>query len=259
MNDRLGELLGEHDVLYCVICRDATLTDMELMAQEGYHVVWLDLEHGPQSTEEAMRLGRAVTHLGMVPLARIVELNRTHVQRLLDGGIQVITLPDVKDAEQAARLVELGKFPPLGQRGVATTGAGTGFRLAADPLESLREANEHTHLMVMFESDGGYDALDEILAIEEIDMISVGPMDWSVSLGLSGDEAKANLTPKIDHLVRASSQAGKIVAMNVATADQARHYRALGARVFLVGTDITLKRRALAGALAPLRDALGSS
>ena len=52
ISDRLGELLQEHEFLYGVICRDATLTDIELMAQAGYHIVWLDLEHCPQSVPE---------------------------------------------------------------------------------------------------------------------------------------------------------------------------------------------------------------
>ena len=85
ITDRLGELLGKNDLLYGVICRDVTLTDIELMAQEGYHIVWIDLEHSPQSSEEAIQLSRTIDHLGMVPLVRIRELSRTNVQPLLDG------------------------------------------------------------------------------------------------------------------------------------------------------------------------------
>ena len=110
--DRLGELLGENDLLYGVICRDVTLIDIELMAQEGYHIVWIDLEHNWQSSADAIQLSRTIAHLGMVPLVRIRELSRTNVQPLLDGGVQVIVLPDVRSAKQAAELVQLGKYPP---------------------------------------------------------------------------------------------------------------------------------------------------
>ena len=91
----------------------------EIMSQVGFDWLFIDLEHGPQSTTRALELGRTATHLGLVPLVRILELSRTHVQRLLDGGIQVLNLPDVESASQAAEFVRLGKYPPLGQRGVA--------------------------------------------------------------------------------------------------------------------------------------------
>ncbi len=47
MIDRLRELLGQHECLYGVICRDLNFTEVELMAQAGYHAVWLDMEHCP--------------------------------------------------------------------------------------------------------------------------------------------------------------------------------------------------------------------
>ena len=148
MNNRLRTLLEENDVLYGLTCRDATHIDLELMAQVGYHIVWIDLEHSPQSTAKALELGRTARHLGLVPLVRILELSRTHVQRLLDGGFEVINLPDVTDAEEASELVRLGKYPPLGQRGVSSTSAGTDFSLGADTRLTLQQANDATHLMV---------------------------------------------------------------------------------------------------------------
>ena len=131
-------------------------------------------------------------------MARIPELTRTQVQRLLDGGMEILTLPDVRSAAQAARLVQLGKFPPLGERGVSSSSAGTGFTLGSDPRRALGEADLRTSLMVMIESDEGYRALDDILEVEGIDMLTVGEMDWSVSLGLFGPEAKRALAPKIE-------------------------------------------------------------
>ena len=258
LSNRLGKLLEQHEALYGVICRDATLTDIELMAQAGYHVVWLDMEHGPQSTAETLRLGRTITHLGMVPLVRMPELSRTQVQRLLDGGIQVLALPDVRNAGEAARFVELGKYPPLGQRGVSSSSAGTDFTMGPDPRQRLREANDATHLMVMIESDEACEALDGILAVEGIDMVTVGPMDWAVGLGLFGDEARALQAPKIERVLRAAAAAGKITTAGAFSIEEAGYYRDLGVRVFFVGVDLVLKRQALTQTLSRFQDALGT-
>ena len=115
MSGRLRELLKTEEVLYGVICRDATMTDLELMAQLGYSVVFLDLEHGPQSTAEVLRLGRTITHLGMVPMARIPELTRTQVKRLLDGGMEILTLPDVRSGRPGRPAGSVGQVSALGR------------------------------------------------------------------------------------------------------------------------------------------------
>ena len=257
MKDRLGELLDSNQVLYTIVCRDPTPTDVELLAQAGYHIVWLDLEHSAMSTTEALRLGRLITHLGMVPLTRILELSRTHVQRLLDGGIQVVALPDIRSAAQARELVRLGKYPPSGERGFSSSSAGTGFTAGSDPAETLRQGNRATHLMTMFESDEGFEQLDAIVAVDGIDLFSVGPNDWSIGLGLFGEAARNYLAPKIERIVKTVHRAGKTMVMTPSSPDEARHYHELGARVFQLGPDVTLKRRALFDAIGPFRDTFG--
>ena len=252
MIDRLGQLLSQHEPLYGLICRDVTLLEIELIAQAGYHFVWLDLEHSHQSNEEAIRLCRTITHLGMVPLARILELSRTHVQKLLDGGIEIIALPVVRDAAQANELVQLGKYPPLGQRGISSSTPRAGFTLGADPKKRLQEVNDATHLMVLIESDEAYESLDTILGVEGIDIVGAGPNDWAAGLGLFGQEAEAYLAPRMDRLVSLAAKAGKTVAMGVSSPEKVSHYYGLGARLFLVGgTDIGIKRKALIETIAP--------
>ena len=256
MEDRLQQLLGEHEHLYGVICRDPTLTDIELIGQEGYHVIWLDLEHSAISTAEALRLCRTIDHLGMVAFVRILELTRTHVQHLLDGGAHGIILPDVRSADQAEQLVRLGKYPPRGERGVSTCSAGTGFTLRGDPQRALADANEQTHLVAMIESDEGFDAIEQIVQIDGIDLITVGPLDWSVNLGLFGDLAKKHLKPKIEHVLKETTRAGKIAAMGTASAAQAHEYAQLGVRIFFVGVDVNLKRKIFSDTVDKYREEL---
>ena len=57
IKDRLNEMLNEHDHLFGLIYRDVTMTDIELIAQAGYKIVWIDLENSPITTTEAIRLG----------------------------------------------------------------------------------------------------------------------------------------------------------------------------------------------------------
>lgn len=244
-SDRLEELLSQHQCLYGMICRDITLTDIELMAMAGYHIVWIDLEHSPLTITAAVQFIRSITHLGMIPLVRIPELLRTHVQPLLDGGAQVLALPDVRSADQAATFVQHGKFPPLGSRGVSTTTASNNFQLGPDRLQTFQQANDSTHLMVIFESDEGYAKREQIIATPGVDLVSVGPMDWSTTLGLAGSQASEHLAPKIEQVLTATRNAGKIPVMAVSSPADTRSYFDLGVRVFFTGVDIALKRKTL--------------
>jgi 4-hydroxy-2-oxoheptanedioate aldolase len=253
MTDQLARLLSQNKTLLGIICRDPTLTDMELLAQVGCHVVWIDLEHGAISTIDALRLCRTITHLGMVPAARIVELNRTHVQTLLDGGYRILILPQITSAAEARRFVELAKYPPLGNRGVSSSAAGINFSFGPDPLKTLSEVNAATHLMVLIEDDRGYENLEPILGVEGVDMITVGPTDWGISKGLSPGQAKETLRPRIEKIFTAARNAGKLTAMGISSAGEAKQYMAWGARIIFAGIDVPLKRKAFEESLAGCR------
>jgi len=253
--DHLSQLLDENRVIYGIISRDPTPIEIELIAQAGYHVVWLDMEHIPFNPAEVARLCRTIVHLDMVPLVRIVELTRTHVQLLLDGGARNLLLPDVRTAAQAAELVRLGKYPPVGQRGVSSTSAAYDYNLGDDVAKTLREANSATHLMVQVESDEGLSNLDAICAVEGIDMVTVGPADWSIGLGLYGPEKAPIMAEKSDAVLAKALSAGKVTAMTTADQEQARGYIQKGVRILFAGVDINFKRRVLADAIASLRAA----
>ena len=256
MIDQLGQLLDQRKVLYGVLCRDPTMIELELIAQAGYSVVWIDLEHAPFDVAKANQICRTIVHLGMVPAVRIVELTKSQVQCVLDGGYQIVLLPMVADAAQAQQFVKLGKYPPLGRRGLSSCAAGTDYTLGPDPKETVRQANATTRLMVQFEHDEALADLDAILAVDGIDMITVGPFDWGADLGLYGAEAVAAVGPKVEKVLTAATAAGKIAAAPVGSPEQARHYADLGVRVLFVAVDVVLKRKAFTDALTAAREAV---
>ncbi|MBM3262148.1 MAG: hypothetical protein FJY97_01770 [candidate division Zixibacteria bacterium] len=255
--DRLSNLLEQHAFLYGIICRDATPIDIELMAQSGFHVVWLDREHSSQSMTDLLGLSRTVEHLGMVSMIRLSEITRAQAQTALDGGIRILAAPDVRTGEDAARLVRLSKYPPMGRRGVSTTGAGAGYALGADARRTLDEVDAATKVMVMIESDEGNENLDAILATPGVDMLTIGPLDWGTSLGLYGDAARTHLMPKIERTLRHAVAAGRIAAMYTPDGETALRYRNCGVRIFFVGEDVVMKRRNMEQTLSTFSVLLG--
>lgn len=244
LSSALRELLSEYDTLYGILCRDTTLTDIELMAEVGYQIVWFDLEHGTQSLERVLELARTVAHLHMVPMARIGELSRSSVQRLLDGGLQILCLPSVRSEDRARELVRFAKYPPLGSRGLATYVAATSFEKPADQNRAMLQANAATHLMVMIESETGFKNLQSILNVEGIDIVSVGKLDWAANEGLLGERTD-EIETRAREVLELASAAGKLTAISASDSKQAATYRALGVRMLFLGGDIALKRQML--------------
>ena len=259
MVDRLGELLSENSILYGMLCRDPGLTDIELIAGAGYHVVWMDAEHAAYNPVEIVRLCRTIMHLGMVPMVRVPELTRTQMQVLLDGGVQIVLLPNVTGASQAEDLVRMGKFPPVGERGIGSTCPAFGYNLGAEPETMLQEVNSSTHLAVLIESDEGLGNIEEICAVSEIDMVMVGPTDWGAGLGLYGPSGARAMIEKSDAVLAKASAAGKITAaISVSGEAQAKRFIGLGVRILFAGIDVALRRKAFTEAISTLQAAAAS-
>ena len=88
-----------------------------LAAQVGFEVVWIKMEHGPAGFERVESLCLAALVNRALPLVRLPDGERHHVLRALESGARILLIPMVDDASYARRIVEHGKFPPLGKRG----------------------------------------------------------------------------------------------------------------------------------------------
>lgn len=254
VNDRLKALLAEHETLYGIMCRDATAVDVQQIAQVGYHAVWLDVEHSPMGFEQVAKHVQLIDALGMLAMVRVMDASKHQVQNALDAGAHVVVLPQCANGDEARELARLGKYPPAGQRGVATTVAGIGYTLGDDPLAKMAQVNDATHLMVQIENDTGLDQLDDILSVDGVDMITAGPGDWAATLGLWGAGAQGEVGPRVEKVYAAAAQAGKTIATVASDPGIASRHIELGARIVVIGVDTALKRGAFAGALGRFVD-----
>ena len=101
-------------------------TAVECLGLGGLDYVIIDNEHGPYNPQSTPEFVRAAKPYGMTPFARVSEISREAVLRQLDVGVMGLVIPDVRRVDEVERIVEYGKYLPLGKRGVAPT-AGSGF------------------------------------------------------------------------------------------------------------------------------------
>ena len=164
------------------------------LAQEDFDAIVLDLQHGVWDMASAARAVGQGRVAGKPVLARIPVGDFAAASRLLDAGCSGIIAPMVNSKADAEALVSFTKYPPLGERSWGPTLAINHTGLSAG--DYLRTANELTVTIAMVETRAALEAVDDILGVEGIDGIFVGPSDLSIALS---DGAKvAPDTPEID-------------------------------------------------------------
>ena len=182
---------------------------VSLAAQIGWEAIWIELEHGPSTFERVEALCIAAEAGGIVPLVRLPDGERHHVLRALEAGAQIILVPMVDDAAYAKKVVEYGKYAPVGARGFNTRTPGMGFGLT-DPVEAMARANERTHLFTQVETLEAVANVDAILAVDGLSGIFLGPGDLSVNLGVTGQMTDPRLGEIVVSCIEKARGAGKL-------------------------------------------------
>ena len=165
---------------------------VSLAAEIGFEAVWIESEHGPIGFEQAETLCLAAEAGGIFPLIRLPDGERHHVLRALEIGARIILVPMVDNADYARRIVDVGKYPPLGHRGFNIRTRGMGFGMH-DLQDVLARANNRSHLFAQIETTAAVEHIDEILAVEGLSGIFMGPGDLAVSMGRAGQMADPEL------------------------------------------------------------------
>jgi len=187
------------------------------VAHYRFDGIWLDLEHRAMDDREIQAL-LAFSHLYDVDMMiRPPTLEKTRLYRYLEDGAAGLMIPHVSTAEKARQLVQAVKFPPLGDRGIDGAGLDANFSLP-DPVEYTAKANRETFLIVQIETPEAVNHVEEILSVEGIDGIFMGPADLNLRLKTSTD-SPFTLDEARQRIADACRQRGKAWGQPAGTAE----------------------------------------
>lgn len=151
----------------------------------GVDFLWIDTEHQPFGTE-ALGTIPAIARLRQVaPVIRVAGNDSSLIKKAYDVGAVAVMVPQIQSAEEAAAAVRHAKYPPQGERGVSPIWP---RYVGADWDETIAIANDETALVLQLESRRAFENLDQIKQTPGVDVLMVGPMDLSTSLGRPGDK-----------------------------------------------------------------------
>lgn len=157
----------------------------EVLAHVGFDALIIDHEHSPGGLETAVHQLRAAGGSDATVLARLADNNASEIKRLLDAGVEGVIAANVESAEEVERLVQAAYYPPRGRRGAHFTvsrAAGWG----ASSQAYFDNIQDEILVVAMIESARGVAALPEICQVPGLDMLFIGPLDLSASIGETG-------------------------------------------------------------------------
>lgn len=211
---------------------------IEILGEVGMEFFVIDSEHVAFNPETVTNLVRASDLTGIVPIVRVNEATPVNIMQALDTGALGFHAPNVDTFEQAKRAVDAGRYAPLGNRGFAPSHRGALYSLM-DVQEYIEKANSEVLTVLHCETMESVSNLDEMLKLPELDVIFIGPMDLSQSLGreVMGQRNHPQLLEAIDTIIEKVTKAGKAVGTVAGSVEMARELIAKGVQYIPISCD----------------------
>ena len=224
-------------LLGCFLNLGSSLT-AEIMGRAGFEFAVIDLEHGSGTEADVLTQLQALQATNAGVIVRVESHERQRAHRVLDLGAEGIMVPRVDSAPEAATAVAGLRYPPQGVRGVAAANRacefGTTYR------EYMESAASTLLGVVQIESESALASVDAIAAVEGADVLFVGPMDLTQSLGILAQFDHPRYGEALEVVSAAARRHGKSLGVLMARPEDFDRYHALGFRFIACGSDGTL-------------------
>src|SRR5215472_7449535 len=210
----LKNALRQHKPLIGTLLTTASPEVAEVLALAGFDWLFIDLEHGSLSIQDAQRAIQAVADRSFT-VVRVPDPTPENIKRVLDTGCDGIIAPHVNTADEARRIVAVAKYPPDGERS-AGLGRAQGYGL--NFADYIASANSQTVVILQIEHKDGVANVDEILRVQGIDALFIGPYDLSGSMGILGQVSDPRVLSAIQQVRVACAASNMPLGIFCATA-----------------------------------------
>ncbi|KUI56332.1 2-keto-3-deoxy-L-rhamnonate aldolase [Cytospora mali] len=187
---------------------------VQLAKNAGFDALFIDLEHSTLSLSEASAISCAGLLSGLTPFVRVpYQCGMGLVQQVLDGGAMGVVFPHIHSASDARAAVDMCKFPPRGRRSM--WGQQPALGLQVRPLHNLVDVCDSaaSSVLVMIEGADSIEHIDEIAAVEGVDVLLVGCLDLSTDMGVPGAFEKSVFREALEVVSAACQRHGRLMGL----------------------------------------------
>lgn len=207
-----------------------------VVAMSGFDCVWTDMEHTPNSLDLVERQVLCAKSYGIDIIVRVKRGAYSDLIHPLEMDASGIMVPHVMSAKDAREVVRMTKFSPLGRR-AADGGNADGAFCLADFKEYMRFANENRMVIIQIEDPEPMEELDEICAIEGVDMVFFGPGDYSCGIGVPGEIRHPEVDKARIRVAEAARKSGKLSG-TTGSPETFHEYCRMGYNFVNIGSDV---------------------
>ncbi len=239
--NRLRELIDDGDTTIGTRLMSAWPGMVEVLGQTGVfdYVEFLG-EYAPWDLHDLEHFGRASELAGLSSMMKIDAESRSFIaQRAMASGIENLLFADIYDADDARECVDAVRAAPDGQNGVRMdrrNGYVGGYASPADVVDICEDAV----VAIMVEKAACVDDLEEILAVEGIDMVQFGPADYSLSIGEPGEMDGDRVVGAEEKTIETAIEMGVRPRAEINTPAEAEWYLDRGVTDFNLNTDVRI-------------------
>lgn len=224
----------------------------EILAHQGWDALTVDMQHGLADFSTAVASFTAISTSDTVPMVRVPRLDEGVIQRVLDAGAYGLICPMINNVADARRLVAATNYAPKGERSYGPNRA-----WLYGGSDYPEHANDTVTTFAMIETREALESIDEILSVDGLDAIYVGPSDLSLSMGCAPkvDDLDAPAAKAVDHILARAKAHGVIAGIPNLTVKSAHERKAKGFQLITIGGDARMLgsgSRDLLGQMRPL-------
>lgn len=222
---------------------------VEAAGRAGFDWIGLDLQHGAWDLGSAYRAIQLLDALNVPVLVRLSEDDLPQIPKVLDHGAAGIVVAMVSSPEIVKDAIDRARYQPEGRRSYGAQRYG----MRAEPEQV---ADVRPSIYAMIEDRRGFDQVADIAAVDGLAGLHVGPVDLGLGLGIAADSEAFG--EALGSIVAAGRAAGISVTMHCVDGANAAAMLGLGFDQFVLPSDITLFRGAMARELNAVRDAVAT-
>jgi 4-hydroxy-2-oxoheptanedioate aldolase len=240
LRNHMKEKLARNEVVASMtvrLCR--TIEIAQIARTAGFDTIYVDMEHNTLTIGETCQICIAAQQIGITPLVRVPANSPEYICRVLDGGAMGVITPHVRSAAEAREMVKLVKFAPMGERSAGGALSQYQYR-SFPPTETNAAMNDATSLVLMMETVAALENVDEIMAVDGVDMMMIGSNDLCNEMGITGQFDSPKLRDAFERTIAAARKHGKYVGVGglASRNDLMAQFVRMGARYVSTGTDM---------------------